>query len=97
MSATTTRPGNVAQIDFLVDEAGNAVEAKDPTSDFEEAIETAGPTNWWLIGLSALFVVAAILLTVQFLSGNTGTAVYRNSPVAAPQTENPAVAPTSAQ
>src|SRR4051812_10034009 len=101
MSVTTTRPGSVAQIDYLVDDAANVSEANSPpgidASELEEAIASTGPSNWWLIGLSALFVLVAILLTVQFLSGNTGTAVYPGSPVAAPQTETPAVAPASRQ
>jgi len=93
----------VAQVDYVVNERADAVGMKDSpavdrTTDLEEAIVAqTGPTNWWLIGLSALFVLVAILLTVQFLSGNTGTAVYPGSPVAAPQTENPASPRASAQ
>ena len=51
----------------------------------------SGPISWWLAALVALFVIAAGLLAIQFLGGNTGTAVYSGSPVAAPQTENPSV------
>jgi len=72
---------------------------KNPELKTEVALEQAtgvtGPMNWWLVGLVALLVIAAMLLIAQLATGNTGTAVYSGSPVAAPQTENPSVAPLS--
>lgn len=70
---------------------------KNPELKTEVALEQAtgvrGPMNWWLVGLVALFAMAAMLLIAQLVTGNTGTAVYSGSPVAAPQMENPSVAP----
>ncbi len=65
-------------------------ELKTETS-VEAATGVRGPVSWWLVGLVALLIVAAGLLAMQWLGGNTGTAVYSGSPVAAPQAENPSV------
>jgi hypothetical protein len=67
----------------------------DPELKAEAEVEAAtgvrGPVSWWLVGLVAILVIAAGLLAMHWLGGNTGTAVYSGSPVAAPQTEAPSV------
>jgi hypothetical protein len=72
---------------------------KNPELKTEVALEQAtgvtGPMNWWLVGLVALFALAAMLLIAQLVTGNTGPAVYSGSPVAAPQMESPSAAPLS--
>jgi hypothetical protein len=92
--STTTRPGDTAQVDFLVDENANPIELKRDTTvgaarDSEPSVGATGPTNWWRYGLVALFVVAAILLGMQLLGGNKGTDVIPGTPVAAPQNNVP--------
>ena len=87
----TTRPG-VAQVDFVVDEAGNPIEVPDDTTlkaatEVEQTVGATGPTNWWRLGLAALAVLIAIVLVLRFAGGNTGTDVIPGTPVAAPQTE----------
>ncbi len=86
----SVKPDSVAQVDNLVDETGAAIDVPDdssirPATDAEPGIGAAGPTSWWRIGLVALAIVAAILLALQFLGGNTGTDVIPGTPVAAPQ------------
>ena len=85
------KPGSVAQVDNLVDERGYKIPLADDTSikiaaDMEPVVGGTSPTNWWGAGLIALAIVAAILLGMQFLGGNTGTDVIPGTPVAAPQT-----------
>jgi hypothetical protein len=91
MSASA-KPGSVAQIDSVVDERGYKIPVNDDSSikvasELDPAVGGTGPTNWWRYGLVALFIVAAILLVLQFLNGNRGTDVIPGTPVAAPQTE----------
>ena len=90
MSATAPTKPTLADVDFLVDESGNAIQLEHDSKivvadEQHETIGATGPNNWFLIGLCALFVLAGILLAVQVLSGNKGTAVYPGTPVAAPQ------------
>lgn len=91
-----TRPDekNVARVDFMVDERGNPVDVPDDeglkvATAAEETIGATGPTNWWRLGIVALGVMIATILVLQFVGGNTGTAVVPGTPVAAPQTETP--------
>ncbi|MEO6014546.1 MAG: hypothetical protein ABIQ30_13295 [Devosia sp.] len=89
MSAAT-KPGSVAQVDYLVDEHGYKIPVGEDTSlkvatDVEQAVGATGPSNWWRLGLIALVIVAAILLAIQMLGGNKGTDVIPGTPVAAPQ------------
>jgi hypothetical protein len=91
MSASA-KPGSVAQVDNLVDERGYKIPVADDTSikiagELDPAVGGTSPTNWWRYGLVALFIVAAMLLALQFLGGNRGTDVIPGTPVAAPQTQ----------
>ena len=94
MSASV-KPGSVAQVDNLVDERGYKVRVNDDSSikiagELDPAVGGTSPTNWWGYGLVALFIVAAILLGLQWLSGNRGTDVIPGTPTAAPQQTQPA-------
>jgi len=85
-----TRAPEVAKVDTLVDENGykidvpdnSALEVATPT---EPTVRATGPTNWWRLGLIAVCIVAAILLALQLLGGNTGTEMIPGTPTAAPQ------------
>lgn len=97
--STVAKPSSTAKVDFLVDENGNPIELERDTtvgaaSDVEPTVGATGPTNWWRLGLVALGVLVAILLVLQLVSGDPGTAVIPGSPVAAPQTTSPAPAPS---
>jgi hypothetical protein len=81
----------VAKVDTLVDENGYKVDVPDDTSlkiatEVEQVTGATGPTSWWRMGLLGLGIVAAILLVLQLLNGNTGTAMIPGTPTAAPQT-----------
>lgn len=87
-----TRGPVVAKVDTLVDENGAPVAVPDDTSlkvatDVEQTVGATGPTNWWRYGLVGLGIVAAILLVLQLLGGNTGTEMIPGTPTAAPQGE----------
>jgi hypothetical protein len=93
--ATTehTRGPAVAKVDTLVDENGARVQVPDDTSlkvatEVEQTVGATGPTNWWRLGLVGLGIVAAILLALQLLGGNTGTEMIPGTPTAAPQTQS---------
>lgn len=80
-----------ASVDYLVDENASVVDVPDdstirPAGELEETIGATGPTNWWMIGLIGLGIVAAILLLLQLLSGTPGTNVQPGTPTAAPET-----------
>lgn len=94
MAATMTSKPDAAQADYMVDEAGNPIDVRHNSTvkiaaGDEPAVGITGPTSWWRIGLVALFIVAAILLGMQLLSGNKGTDVIPGTPVAAPQNNVP--------
>jgi hypothetical protein len=87
--ATTMKRGNgpQASVDYLVDENAARLDVPDdskirPANEFEEAVGSTGPTNWWQIGLIALGIVAGILLFLQLLNGSPGTDVQPGTPVA---------------
>lgn len=89
MGASAKR-GSVAQVDYLVDENGARIDVEDdssirPADEMEPGVGATGPTNWWRIGLVALFIVAAILLGLQLLNGNPQTDVIPGTPVTAPE------------
>jgi len=82
----------VAKVDTLIDENGNKVDVPDDTSlriatDVEQVTGSTGPTSWWRMGLVGLGVVAAILLVLQMMGGNTGTEMISGTPTAAPQSQ----------
>ena len=84
----------VAKVDTLVDENGYKVDVPDDsalevTTAVEQTVGATGPTNWWRMGLIAVGIVAAILLVLQLMGGNTGTEMIPGTPTAAPQSEQP--------
>jgi hypothetical protein len=95
--ATADKVGNqpAASVDYLVDENAARIDVPDdskirPAEEFEESVGAAGPTNWWMMGLVALGIVAAILLGLQLLQGTPGTDVQPGTPVAQPEVTAPA-------
>ena len=54
-------------------------------TEVAEATGVTSPTAWWRWGLVALAVLIVLLLAVQMLGGNAGTAVVPGTPIAAPQ------------
>lgn len=91
-STKTNKPAS--SVDYLVDENASVVDVPDdsrirPAAEHEETIGATGPTNWWMIGLIGLGIVAAILLVLQLLSGNPGTKVQPGTPTAAPEIVTP--------
>ena len=94
MAEPETHAPKVAKVDHLVDENGMKVDVPEESTlkvatDVEQTVGATGPTNWWRLGLIALAIVAAILLALQLMGGNTGTDVIPGTPVAAPQTSTP--------
>ena len=92
--AASTQPGSVAQVDNLIDERNYKIPVGEDTSikianEMEPVVGGTSPTNWWRAGLIALFIVAAILLILQFLNGNRQTEMIPGTPVTAPQAEQP--------
>ena len=90
--AATIRPGSVAQVDSVVDERGYKIPTGEDASlkvasEAEPVVGGTSPTNWWRAGLIALFIVAAMLLVLQWLNGNRQTEMIPGTPVVAPQTE----------
>lgn len=90
--AGTIQPGSVAQIDSVVDERGYRIPTGEDASlkvasEAEPVVGGTSPTNWWRAGLVALFIVAAMLLVLQWLNGNRQTEMIPGTPVTAPQTE----------
>ena len=88
----THEPVVVAKVDTLVDENGNKVDVPDDTSlkiatEVEQVTGATGPANWWRVGLIALGIVAAIVLALPLLGGNTGTEMIPGTPTAAPQSQ----------
>ena len=91
MSASA-KPGSVAQVDHIPDERGYKIPVGEDSSlkiasEMEPVFGGSSPTNWWRAGLIALFIVAAMLLVLNFLNGNRGTDMIPGTPIAAPQTE----------
>jgi hypothetical protein len=84
MNSTTTR----SSADHLEPETIAQEELKLET-EIAQATGVFSPMSWWRLGLVALFLLAAILLAIQFLGGNKGTDVIPGTPVAAPQTTVP--------
>lgn len=87
-----TREPVVAKVDTLVDENGSRLHVPDDSSikvatEVEQTVGATGPTNWWRLGLVAIAILAAILLVLQMLGGNTGTEMIPGTPTAAPQGE----------
>lgn len=85
-----------SSVDYLVDENASIVDVPDeselhPASALEETIGATGPTNWWMIGLIGLGIVAAILLLLQLMSGTPGTSVQPGTPTATPEVVNPPI------
>jgi len=85
-----TREPVVAKVDTLVDENGYKVDVPDDAAlkvatEVEQTVGGTGPTNWWRLGLIGLGIVAAILLALQLMGGNTGTDMIPGTPTAAPQ------------
>ena len=90
--AATIRPGSVAQVDSVVDERGYKIPTGEDASlkiasEAEPVVGGTSPTNWWRAGLIALFIVAAMLLVLQWLNGNRQTEMIPGTPVTAPQAE----------
>lgn len=80
----------VARVDTLVDENGNKIDvpvdaALKVATEVEQVTGATGPANWWRLGLIGIVIVAAILLGLQLLNGNTGTEMIPGTPTAAPQ------------
>ena len=93
--AATVRPGSVAQVDAVIDERGYKIPTGEDASlkvaeEMEPVVGGTSPTNWWRTGLVALFIVAAILLALQWLNGNRQTEMIPGTPVTAPQATTPA-------
>ena len=89
-----THEPKVAKVDTLVDEQGYKVDVPDDSSlqvatEVEQTVGATGPTNWWRLGLIAVGIVAAILLALQLMGGNTGTEMIPGTPTAAPQGVDP--------
>ena len=87
-----THEPKVARVDALVDENGSRVDVPDNSAlkvaaEGEQTVGATGPTNWWRIGIIAVAIVAAILLVLQLMGGNTGTEMIPGTPTAAPQAE----------
>lgn len=59
--------------------------ALEVATEVEQTTGVTGPTNWWRMGLIAIAIVAAILLALQLMAGNTGTEMIPGTPTAAPQ------------
>lgn len=86
---------SVAQVDFLVDENASKIEVPEgsdirPTGDVEAAMGATSPANWWLYGVVAVAIVAAIVLAMQIFSGAPGSDVQPGTPTAEPVSESPA-------
>lgn len=87
-----THEPTVAKVDTLIDENGYKVDVPDDTSlkiatEVEQTVGATGPTNWFRLGLIAVGIVAAILLALQLMGGNTGTEMIPGTPTAAPQSQ----------
>lgn len=93
MATTEQKRGpTVVKVDSLVDENGSRLQVPDDSSikvasEGEQTVGATGPTNWWRLGLVAIAILAAILLVLQMLGGNTGTQMIPGTPTAAPQAE----------
>lgn len=87
------RQPKVARVDSLVDENGYKVDVPDDSAlevatRVEQTVGATGPTNWWRMGLIGVVAVAAILLVLQMMGGNTGTDMVPGTPTAAPQDQS---------
>ena len=76
----------------VVDERGYKIPTGEDASlkiasEAEPVVGGTSPTNWWRAGLIALFIVAAMLLVLQWLNGNRQTEMIPGTPVVAPQAE----------
>jgi hypothetical protein len=56
-------------------------------TEVEQATGLRGPLGWRGIGLIVLAVLVAIVLALQLMGGNPGTAVIPGTSIAAPQGE----------
>lgn len=86
---------SAAKVDFLVDENASKIEVPEgsdirPTGDVEAAMGATSPANWWLYGVVAVAIVAAIVLAMQIFSGAPGSDVQPGTPTAEPVLESPA-------
>ena len=96
MAAENEKPApSVAKVDFLVDENASRIDVADgsdlrPTGDVEAAMGATSPSNWWLYGVVAVAIVAAIVLAMQIFSGAPGSDVQPGSPTSEPVLESPA-------
>lgn len=66
------RRPTVADVDALVDEKGSRIEVPPDSElrladDDEYVVGATSQTNWWLYGVMALVVLAAIVLIVQLV------------------------------
>jgi hypothetical protein len=87
------REPKAARVDTLVDETGSKIEvpensALEVATTVEQTVGATGPTNWWRMGLVGVAIVAAILLVLQMMGGNTGTDMVPGTPTAAPQAQS---------
>lgn len=96
MTTESEKPApSVAKVDFLVDEQGSKIDVADgsdlrPTGDVEAVMGATSPANWWLYGVIAVAIVAAIVLAMQIFSGAPGTDVQPGTPTAEPVQQSPA-------
>jgi hypothetical protein len=96
MATENERPApSVAKVDFLVDENASRIDVSEgsdlrPTGDVEAAMGATSPANWWLYGVLAVAIVAAIILAMQIFSGAPGSDVQPGTPTAEPVLESPA-------
>ena len=89
-----TREPQMAKLDPPIDESPSQADVPDDlalevASEVEQTVGVTGPTNWWRLGLIAVVIVAAILLALQLMAGNTGTEMIPGTPTAAPQSAQP--------
>lgn len=77
-TASPRRPADAADEELKVE------------TEIAQATGQTSPVNWWGLSLIVLFLIAAILLSLQLLGGNRQTAVIPGTPITAPQ-NNPSV------
>ena len=82
------RQPDAARVDYRVEEEVTRVDGPDDealrvTTEVEQTVGAAGPSNWWRLGLLGLGIVVAILLVLQLFGGKTGTDVIPGTPTQA--------------